>query len=187
MQCEKCRVNFKGLDKDICFNCEAGLIVITKEKVVYNRDRKTKDGFLYHTFHSQKSSCKRREMEQPHYTLFELIEWCLSQKIYHRLFEEWVNSDFAHDYVPSINRLDESKTYMFDNIEILSWKDHRLKAKGSGHKAVIKYDLEGNELERFISITAASKGAKKRNAMQYISMVCRLGGGEFEGFRYSFV
>ena len=117
MTCEKCKMSFKNLDKKICFNCKNGLELINHRKVIGIRDKFSKEGLLYGIYHGQKSSAQRRRHPLPTYSLFALIEWCMNQKTYHKLFEAWEKSGYKHELVPSINRLDESKSYSFDNIE----------------------------------------------------------------------
>jgi hypothetical protein len=45
------------------------------------------------------------------------------------LRETWVKSGYLKDLVPSINRIDPSKGYTIDNMEWITWKENRSKAK----------------------------------------------------------
>lgn len=186
MRCTKCLLKFKNLKgRTTCFNCENGLELYCNDNYYSaSRDRRTQEGLLYSIYQGQKSSSRKRGHVGPLYSLVDLIEWCMNQEIYHELFGAWQNSNYLHELVPSINRLDETTGYSFDNIELLSWGVHRKKAKGRGQKRVIQTTLEGNFLKEYVSCSEAARQLNIWNGATGISLVARGKKHSFKGFRF---
>lgn len=140
--------------------------------------RKTKVGLITSIYNSQKSSSKRRCHPAPSYSRVELITWCLSQSLFHKLYNEWVSSSYAMLSIPSIDRLDDYKPYSFDNIQLITWQENKKK----GHldevvgrnkkksKIVNQYDLNGNLIATYHSTRHASRVTGVRQSG--ISGVC---------------
>ena len=64
--------------------------------------------------------------------------WCKSQDRFIPQCEEWIKNGRKPycDTKPSINRLDDNKPYTFDNMEVISWKEHKeytSKSRLEGH------------------------------------------------------
>ena len=101
-------------------------------------DRKTKQGLLYSTYHGQCGSCKRRGHNPPKYSKDGFINHFIEDETFKKLFKYYKDNGFKHDDVPSFDRLDDNKTYSFDNIQCISWGKHqkltakRNKVKPSG-------------------------------------------------------
>ena len=187
-------MNFKNLKGKKCFNCIEGLVLQSshiKERIVedlsqYSNNRYTKKGLLYGIYTGQKSSSKKRGHLPPSYTLGALIQWCISQKHYSTLFNVWENSNYLHELVPSINRLDETKGYSLDNIELLTWGEHRKKANGVGKKRVIQTTLKDVFVKEFESCSDAARQLNIRNGANIISLIARGKKENYKGFKFCY-
>jgi len=76
---------------------------------------RTKLGLVKKIYVNQKTSCKRRDHELPEYSLNEFIEWVFDIPDFHRLYDNWVISDYDMWLAPSFDREDDYKSYSFDN------------------------------------------------------------------------
>ena len=80
----------------------------------------SKIGKLSNLFHNQRLRCKKKGWEAPTYTQAELTEWALAIPKFHQLFDAWESSGFQKHLSPSIDRLDDYKTYSLDNIQVVT-------------------------------------------------------------------
>jgi len=87
--------------------------------------RKTKNGLIQRIYLLQRKACRERDHKYPLYNLKMLRVWCLSQLKFHELYDNWVDSGYNTNLVPSCDRLDNKKTYMFDNIQIVTWQENK--------------------------------------------------------------
>jgi hypothetical protein len=102
-------VNSKGHLLSICKDC------MCKKSIEYYRSVK---GLIKSIFRTQKKASKIRGHKPPAYTFEELYNWILSQSHFKKLYDRWVESGYKKDLRPSIDRLDDSKGYSFDNIQL---------------------------------------------------------------------
>jgi hypothetical protein len=101
----------------------------------------------------------------PTYSKDELKEWMLSQKEYHRLHAEWVESGHDKDKAPSCDRIDDYKGYSFDNIRIVTWGENSRKydsdrVNGVNNKEsleVFQYSKTGEFIQSFHSRREAGR------------------------------
>ncbi len=96
---------------------------MTKEQ----RYRRTKKGMLTAMFIQQKQSSKKRNHTPPTYTKQDLIDWVTQDWLFLLLFDNWVNCGYITKMRPSIDRIDDSKSYSFDNIQITTWYENNQK------------------------------------------------------------
>ena len=75
----------------------------------------------------QRASSKKRGHPEPSYDSHWLREWVLSQPEYDEIYKAWVLSGYDKNYTPSIDRIDDSKGYSFDNVQIMTWSENRMK------------------------------------------------------------
>ena len=127
----------------------------------------------------QKSASKVRGHAPPAYTKEELLAWVNKQPIKDKLWQDWIDSDFATDLKPSIDRLDDYKGYYFGNIRLCTWGEN--KAKGHADrkaginnkhsKAVLQYDKNtGILIKEYHSVMEAARNINKSRSS--ICMCC---------------
>jgi hypothetical protein len=90
---------------------------------------RTVDGLITRIYGHQKDKSRKRGHKQPDYSLIELREYLKSTIIFHKLFKEWSRSNFKKDLVPSCDRLDNSKGYSFNNIEVVTWEENNKRGR----------------------------------------------------------
>ena len=88
-------------------------------------------------------------MESPTYTKEWLFEWCLTQELFHILFDKWVESKYNRYEKPSVDRLNNFKTYSEDNIQLMTW--------GENEKLAREHYKEGLLIFNYVGVTQMSK------------------------------
>lgn len=167
-QCSKCKEYSNNFG--ICVRNNSGLKswCRTCTTIQSNLYGKTKKGLMTKIYSHQRRNCRYRNHQMPSYTLKELRKWCFNQDLFHKLYDEWTLSGYEKMLVPSIDRLDNYKSYTFDNIRIVTWQQNFLQSGKDirdcklihGNKpqsAVAQYDLEGNFITEFKSQTMAMR------------------------------
>jgi len=161
----------KGRDglRAICKMC------VSLSMINYGR---TKNGLIIKIFNNQKKSSKKRGHIPPEYSFFQLYEWVNSQDNFQYLWENWVKSDFKSGLIPSIDRLDNSKGYNFENISLTTWDENNQNARISQSKGelnssckiipVLQYDKNNNFIKKFHSMSEA----KRQTNINQISSCC---------------
>ena len=130
-----------------------------------NQERyfRTKKGLTAKIYNNQKINSKRRGRTAPSYSLLELREFIFNDDLFEPLYKDWVESGYKKDLSPSVDRIEPSKSYSLDNIQLMSWFDNNKKgnkerasgASGKGN-GVSAYDSDGNFMFSFNTIINAS-------------------------------
>lgn len=89
--------------------------------------KKTKKGLITKIYGNQVRSCKDRGHSKPSYTKKQLYEWIINKPEFHKIYKEWVSSNYKTSLIPSIDRIDDNKSYNFNNIRIVTWNENRQK------------------------------------------------------------
>lgn len=126
---------------------------------------RTKNGLISQIYGTQKSNSKLRDHPLPSYTKQELHEWLFNQVLFHSLFLNWEKSNYSHDLVPSIDRVDDYLPYSLSNITLTTWKDNNTKAQkdrknginNKWSKEVNQFTKEGSYINTYFSIIEASR------------------------------
>ena len=127
------------------------------EHIAHYNYSKTKSGHITRMLIDQKTRSKNRGHDKPTYTNSEFREWILNESKYHTLYAEWEKNDYNKWLAPSVDRLDNTKTYSFDNIRIVSWKDNHISGNNSRKRKIEQYDLELNLLNTYSGVREASR------------------------------
>lgn len=167
-----------GHDK-YCKKCKSNM------SLLYNR---TIRGVITRIYSSQKGNSKLRKMESPKYTKNELKEWLLNSEVFLRIYDNWVESKYCKYLKPSVDRINDYKPYSLDNIKICTWKENFDKGNcfrkiGINNKiniAVNQYDLKGNFINTFHSLSEAGRSIGKDN--RHIGECCK--GKRKTAYRY---
>lgn len=130
--------------------------------------RLTKKGVIRNIFsHIKERGLKHNRVVE--FSSDELYEWMMSKAEFHKLFDEWEASGFNKAYRPSIDRIDPLRHYLYDNIQVTTYKFNR--DKGDAEKLIlwgrpiIQLDILGRELGRFPSIKQAVETLNLRQGL----------------------
>jgi len=119
--------------------------------------RKTVDGFFTNVYGQHRSRSNQRGYPIPNYTKQQLRDKFEHTNKFIVLWEWWVLCDFEKYLTPSFYRIDSSKPYTLDNLQLMTWSENDRKGRKERSKSVNQYDLEGNYLQSFDSISEAVK------------------------------
>ena len=75
-------------------------------------------------YRNQVEHSKFRGHPAPSYTLEEFKTWLDSSTEYKTLYESYKVSGYSKELVPSVDRIDNTKPYTFDNIELVTFKEN---------------------------------------------------------------
>ena len=64
----------------------------------------------------------------------DFYRFSLCGEDYHKLYEDWVGSDYDRKLSPSIDRIDSSKGYTLDNIQWITHSENSRKGSLNRHK-----------------------------------------------------
>jgi len=155
--------------------------------------RRTKKGLVGAIYNNQQGSSRERGHTPPTYTVNELRTWFRNHPMANALYDAWRLSGYRQGLIPSVDRIDDSKGYSFDNIQLMTWAEN--KAKGyadtkSGRmkhgkvKAVIQYDVDGEYVQTYHSLSEASRQTGVGH--QCISGCCKGKGKTAGGFKWKY-
>lgn len=106
----------------------------------------------------QNKNSKRRGHKKPKYTKQQLMDWCIKETEFIKIYINWCKSGFVKDLKPSIDRKENDKGYSFDNIRVTTWDDNRRLAIGEQSKQVLQIcKASGNLIEKYDTLKLASQ------------------------------
>lgn len=129
---------------------ELGRTVLGKLKGIYN---------------TQVRNSKVRGHNPPAYAREEFIEKYKDNPIYLDLHSKWVESGYDKWYAPSFDRIDNSKGYSFDNLQVVTFKrnnslahdDMKSGVLKNAHTSILQYTVEGKFVAEYESLVDAEK------------------------------
>jgi len=150
------------------------------KKQVMDRAR-TRLGLAGVIYARQHTFSKKRGHPPPNYTLKEFRLWLFDCLLFEELYLAWVKSGYDKMTIPSVDRLDDSKPYSLDNIQIMTWRENKQKAHRDmregkiihgtkPHKAIVHLVLHSDEIIEYPSVREASRLFGK--SASHISHTC---------------
>jgi len=130
----------------------------------------------------------------PSYTRTEFKLWALSDVEYNKIYSAWVASGCEKDLAPSIDRLDETKGYSFDNVQWVTSDQnvsnytHKIstgEARPHNSKYVAQYSKSGDHIASYVSVQEA--GRRTLGWFQNISKVCRGSQLSSGGYKWKYI
>jgi hypothetical protein len=141
---------------------------------------RTLKGLVHTIYNSQRSSSAKRNMQMPTYSKEELRLWLFSQSLYFELFDKWRISGYKRMEVPSVDRKDDKKSYSFDNIQLMTFRENNKKShndRKSGklitaqNKKVDQFTKDGIFINSYYSIGEVARVLNIKSPSK-ISEVC---------------
>lgn len=124
---------------------------------VTRKFRRTQKGVLTNIYNKMKERSIKYGRPLPDFSLKELHDRFLNDSTFLYIFNNWVKGNYQYYLKPSIDRINPDMPYTMKNIQIMTWRDNRLKGDMENSKrrniAILKYDFMGNVIENFKSIT----------------------------------
>lgn len=125
----------------------------------------TKHGLALRIHTQQCEASKVRGYNLPSYTSEQLETWLIFNAEFNDLYATWVNSNYAKNLRPSVDRINDYKSYTLNNIQLITWeqnnqKNYESRMDGSNNKQSLAVDMldgEGNFIERFYSVSEAAR------------------------------
>lgn len=99
---------------------------------------RTHKGIIHRIYGNQIKSSKKRGHKLPTYSKNELYAWLITSDMWHQIYNNWVNNNYNLDLTPSIDRLDDSIGYSFDNIQVTTWYFNNIKGRTAPKRKSIK-------------------------------------------------
>ena len=154
--------------------------------------QKTKNGLITILFNAQNSRIKQYYKVKQDYNREWFMKWCLSQDIFHSLYDSWVDSEYNRDLKPSIDRIDDNYSYLKNNIQIVTWKENRDKAykdikelrNKKLHKPIRQFELDGTFVREFFNLAEIHRSFGIKHS--HISSVCKGSRKKALGFKWSY-
>lgn len=118
---------------------------------------RTKDTLIRRMYNRQVHSSKQRNHVKPSYTLKWFKKWCMKQKLFHTLYDNWVKNNYHKDFTPSGDRIDSKKPYTKDNIQLMTWDENNKKGRTEAYKRIYRYSLDGKLIKEYDSVESIKK------------------------------
>lgn len=87
------------------------------------QEKQVRDYFT-RTYASMKRHQHQRKQGGLPFTKSEFIKWFWQQENSRRLFTNWVSHNCPKNIIPSVDRIDDTQGYQFDNMRITTFRDN---------------------------------------------------------------
>lgn len=168
-----------------------------RQRIKYN-----KSAWITKVYGRMKRDNKNKfDMSELPFSKDDFIMWIENEHSieFDKLFSEWIESGFLKNKVPSVDRIDDYQSYIFENMQILTWEENNLKGRDSEKnktqmremtklilsKPVLKFNIKNNDvIERFDSVREA--GRQLNIDSSTISKCCRGEIKSYKGFGWKY-
>lgn len=166
----------------------------SKCKVCMLSNERTKKNKIKKIYQNQIRNAKHRKDPIPTYTKQELVDWCMTQPIYHKLYKAWEQSGFKRKQAPSCDRINDYTSYTLDNLQLTTWEfnEHRshIEVKcginNKRSKAVIQLSIKRNKpIQSFVSAAYAARTIP-HTTQSNISQCCNGSRNTCGGYKWKF-
>lgn len=157
---------------------------------------RTKVGHIKKIYFNQKRASEKRGHSHPVYSLDEITQWLLSQDLFHTLHKQWKESGYDKNLAPSIDRIDNSIGYCFENIQLMTWlensqlaHEHCKQGKlSTGNKNILvsQYTLDGVLVNIFPTLRTAARSFGKQ-CRKEIKLCCDGLKNQEQGFIWKYL
>lgn len=152
--------------------------------------KRTMKGVLTTLYAGSVQKSKRRGHAAPSYTSEEFLNKYLTDITFLHIYQNWAIEGFHTMLKPSIDRLDNTKPYTWDNIQLVDWKTNlynhnKLSNPPNQKRSVIQLDpITGEEIMTYESIQQANRilGVNK----SHVTSVCRGKRKTTGGFKWAY-
>lgn len=111
---------------------------------------KTERGFLMRLYRNMKSRITGVQKTKHHlykdkYLLpkEDFYKWAESDKVFHKLFRDYENSNYERKLAPSVDRIDPNIGYRLSNMEFVTMSENSRRGSINAHKVVKKNNKSG--------------------------------------------
>jgi len=137
---------------------------------------RTKNGVVGAIWQGQLHSCRYRKMNAPTYSKAELSSWILEQALFHSLYSKWVSSGYLKKLKPSVDRLNDYKSYSMDNIQLMTFGENQDKSH--------RDKINGINTKQCKAVVATVKGTDKSAVYYSIAEASRVLGVDSKNINY---
>lgn len=85
--------------------------------------RRSPTGHIKKIYHNQRMTTQKMKRALPTYSEAELYTWAINHGLL-KLHAAWETSNYNKWDSPSVDRLDNTKSYSLDNIQLITWKEN---------------------------------------------------------------
>lgn len=158
---------------------------------------KTINGVISRIYGDQRKASKHRGHPMPSYSKIELRHWLLSQPKFHKIYKNWIKSNYDKWEKPSCDRIKNNLPYTFDNLQLMTWRENNKRSHvdmincdiihtANPQRAVIKMRLNGSFVSEYRSIMEAERQTGIANADICAVCIKRKGHHTAGGFKWKY-